>query len=226
MVDVRQESRNSTAILVDQHIAATQGGRRALHYGSKSYSYHDVAALMNRAGNMLRDIGVGRGQAVLLIMRPSPAFVAAVLGAMKIGAVPVILNDEVTGKTIAAAVAKVAPPAIIIDQQHAAELESLDSTKGPAPAMIMVGESINGHRSFVDLLRESPSSLVGARVDDGEPALTILSRDGATTFTHSQLADPGGLKGSLRLAMPGLDLGTTLCSFAECGEATIAAETR
>ena len=53
------------------------GDKLAMRYGEKRYSYHDLAALMNRAGNMLRRFGVGPGDEILVAVSPSPSLVAS-----------------------------------------------------------------------------------------------------------------------------------------------------
>src|SRR6185503_465900 len=44
---------NVTQAAVDRHITGADGQRTALRFGDKQYSFHDLAALTNRAGNML-----------------------------------------------------------------------------------------------------------------------------------------------------------------------------
>ena len=62
---------NAATSIVDRHISDNAGDRLALRYGDKRYSYHDLAALMNRAGNMLRRLGVGPGDEILVAVAPS-----------------------------------------------------------------------------------------------------------------------------------------------------------
>ena len=81
---------NVASRLIDTLIAGNRGDQQAFSYNGKRYSYQDVAALMNRAGNLALNLGVRPGERVLLLLPASPAFVASVLGVMKAGAVPVI----------------------------------------------------------------------------------------------------------------------------------------
>lgn len=80
---------NMASFFVDRHIAEGRGGRTAIVYEGGRYSYAEIAALVNRAGNGLRRAGVGRGDRVLIVLPDSPEFVAAYFGAIKIGAVAV-----------------------------------------------------------------------------------------------------------------------------------------
>jgi benzoate-CoA ligase len=68
------------------------GDEVAFTSGAESMSYRRLAEEANRAGNLLRSLGVEAEQRVALFMLDSPLFVALFLGAIKIGAVPVPLN--------------------------------------------------------------------------------------------------------------------------------------
>ncbi|WP_439382649.1 benzoate-CoA ligase family protein [Amycolatopsis lexingtonensis] len=75
---------NLATHFLDRHVAS---GRVALIAGDRSISYGELAELANRAGNVLRDAGVRKGQRVLLALSDGPEFVATWYGAQKIGAV-------------------------------------------------------------------------------------------------------------------------------------------
>jgi benzoate-CoA ligase len=74
---------------VDRHIAEGRGGKTAILYEGRPYTYAEVATLVNHAGHALLDAGVGPGDRVMIVLPDSPEFVAAYFGAMKIGAIAV-----------------------------------------------------------------------------------------------------------------------------------------
>jgi benzoate-CoA ligase family protein len=79
--------------LVDRHVEEGRGDRPALYLAQRWLSYADLQELANRAGNALRDeVGIQPEQRVAILLPDGPEFVAAFLGAMKIGAVPVPMN--------------------------------------------------------------------------------------------------------------------------------------
>ena len=80
---------NLASYFVDRHIAEGRGSQTAIVHEGVRYSYAEIAALVNQAGNALRRAGVERGDRVLIILPDSPEFVAAYFGAIKIGAVAV-----------------------------------------------------------------------------------------------------------------------------------------
>lgn len=162
---------NVVSRLIDRQVQANLGQQRALEYGDKHYSYYDVAALANRAGNLLKELGFGPGARVLLLMPPSPAFVGALLGAMKIGAVPVLARRPEHAQ---AAVALV----------HASELGKIG---WGADKVVVVGEAPEGYRSFVELMRAQPSSLAAEPVSAAAPALVVEEEKAAATLSHGEL---------------------------------------
>ena len=64
----------------------------AVFYREHRLTYRRIWELVNRAANALRRGGVQRLDRVLLLLHDSPAFAAAFLGAIKLGAVPVPAN--------------------------------------------------------------------------------------------------------------------------------------
>jgi len=89
---------NLATALVDSHVAAGRGDRPAIRSAGTTLTYADVALAMNRAGNALRSLGIEPEQRVALLLHDSLEFVAAFLGAVKIGAIPVTLSTLLTSR--------------------------------------------------------------------------------------------------------------------------------
>lgn len=73
--------------------AARHAHRVAIVGEPRQVTYGELAALANRVGNALLELGVQRGDRVLLVLPDSAEFIAAFFGAAKIGAVPVPVNS-------------------------------------------------------------------------------------------------------------------------------------
>jgi acyl-coenzyme A synthetase/AMP-(fatty) acid ligase len=173
MSEVGAAIANVAQAAVDRHITVAQGQRTALRFVEKRYSFHDLAAIVNRVGNMLKRLAVAPGRHVVVALPESPAYVATMLGAMKIGAVPVILSGTIDKGALSRARAAVDPALVVIHQDKVA---ALDGTK--PDAVVVVGQDVGAYMSFVELVREEPSSLSGARVEADAPALALF--DGAS----------------------------------------------
>ena len=156
---------NVASHLIDRHVQANLGQKRALEYGDKHYSYYDLAALANRAGNLLKGLGVRPGATVLLAMPPSPAYVGALIGALKIGAV--------------AALGQHAAPAFAL--VHAGSLAQFERL-GPEK-LVVVGEAPEGYRSFVEIMREQASSIAAEALPAAAPAIVAPGK----TLSHGEI---------------------------------------
>jgi benzoate-CoA ligase family protein len=78
---------NVATHFVDRNVHEGRGERTALIAGDRHVSYGELAGLVDRAGNALRELGVRAEERVLLALGDGVEFAAAWYGALKIGAV-------------------------------------------------------------------------------------------------------------------------------------------
>ena len=71
-------------------------GRTALICGEERVTYEELAAAVARAAGALRSHGVQPGERVLFVMRDTPEFAVAWLGAVHAGAVAIALNSKLS----------------------------------------------------------------------------------------------------------------------------------
>lgn len=86
------EPYNMVGHFVDRHLREGRGNKIAVVSDHHSLTYAQIAELVNRAGNGLRQLGIQKEQRVLLLLPDCPEFIAAYFGAIKIGAVAVPTN--------------------------------------------------------------------------------------------------------------------------------------
>src|SRR5437588_10934066 len=75
--------------LIEQQVAAGGADKRAVVADDATLTYDQLRRQINRAGHMLRALGVRREQRVLLVLDDTTVFPTMFLGAIRIGAVPV-----------------------------------------------------------------------------------------------------------------------------------------
>jgi benzoate-CoA ligase len=75
--------------LVERRVLAGDGERRAVIADDATLTYDQLRRQINRAGHLLRQLGVSREQRVLLVLDDTTVFPTVFLGAIRIGAVPV-----------------------------------------------------------------------------------------------------------------------------------------
>lgn len=90
----------------------------ALIAGARTISYRELAAMVNRAGNALRALGVGREHRVLMMLNDSAELVGAYLGAMRIGAVAIAFNTRSSPADLEFAIEDSRARMLLIDQEY------------------------------------------------------------------------------------------------------------
>ncbi len=84
--------RYNASLLLDRNLEAGRDARTAIYWAGGQVTYGELFKLACGAGRALRELGVRREERVLIIADDSPAWAAAFLGALRIGAVPVPVN--------------------------------------------------------------------------------------------------------------------------------------
>src|SRR2546427_9573874 len=83
---------NVGADLIDRNLNAGRESKIAIHSASGDVTYGALSKLAHGAAGALLDLSVRREERVLIAGYDSPGWVAAFLGAIRIGAVPVPVN--------------------------------------------------------------------------------------------------------------------------------------
>ena len=81
---------NASAILFD-NLAAGRGGKVAVVTERESLTYAEICAQACRIGNGLLDLGLTRGDRLVLVLNDSPDYIAAIFGALRAGLVATAL---------------------------------------------------------------------------------------------------------------------------------------
>jgi len=118
---------NIAAALVDPHLDSGAGDRAAVDGDGRVWTYAQIAELANRAGNALRSLGVGREQRVLIALPDSPEWIAAYLGAIRIGAVAVPCNTFLGPADYAYFLRETRAPVLVTTRDLFARMESAEA---------------------------------------------------------------------------------------------------
>jgi benzoate-CoA ligase family protein len=78
---------NIAAAIVDRHVAAGRGAKVAVWFDGQPYTYAGLRELSNRFANVLRSLGVQRGDRVMLRLGTNLHAMVAILGSLKLGSV-------------------------------------------------------------------------------------------------------------------------------------------
>lgn len=195
------ESFNLSAVLLDEHIAAGRGDRPAIRYEGAILTYRDVSRLVARAGNALRSLGVEVEDRVALLLPDSPEFVAAFLGAIRIGAVPVTISTSLTSDEYAELLADCRAGVLVA---HASVMPRVAPIRRGLPRLrrvVIVGGVQGEDLGFDELARAQPDELAPEATTADDMAFWQYSsgttgRPKAVVHLHGPSVAPADLHGT------------------------------
>jgi benzoate-CoA ligase family protein len=157
---------NLTSWFVDRHLDEGRGERAALICGDDRVTYAGLAALVNRAGHVLRDFGVRQEERVLLALSDGVEFVATWYAAQKIGAVTAEIYTFLPPKDIAYYLEYTRAGVVVVDETTIDRVREARAELGDRPwprALLAVGvppdELREGEASFDALVAQAPDAL-------------------------------------------------------------------
>ncbi len=83
---------NVAVPFIDRHLEEGRAQKIAIRTVHGAVTYGQLAAQVNRCGNVLRSLNVGTGQRLLMVVKDCPEFFFLFWGAIKAGIVPVPVN--------------------------------------------------------------------------------------------------------------------------------------
>jgi benzoate-CoA ligase family protein len=159
---------NLTSWFVDRHLDEGRGDRTALVCGERRVTYTELAGLVNRAGHVLRDLGVRQEERVLLALGDSVEFVATWYAAQKIGAVTAEAYTFMPVKDFAYHLDYTRAGVVVVDGRTLERVrEARARLQSPWPRTLLAvgvpaGELRDGEASFDALVAQAPDELAAA----------------------------------------------------------------
>ncbi|MEA2692469.1 MAG: hypothetical protein QOJ16_1856 [Acidobacteriota bacterium] len=188
---------NLADYFLDERIREGRGERVALRLADRELTYRDVQVLTDRFAWVLQRLGVVPEQRVLLALPDGPEYVGALFGILKIGAVVVMVNREISVPEIVRMYEYTRAHHAVID--HAvldAFIAAADivARSKAAPVLLTVGGSTLPHRSFEEEASREPGAFKNASTHRDDPAIWLFSggttgRPKAVVQTHTSFAN-------------------------------------
>ncbi|MGW4066853.1 o-succinylbenzoate--CoA ligase [Nocardia grenadensis] len=166
-------------------------GQTAIIFGDQRLTYADLHERINRLGNALRELGVGKGSRVAYLGPNLPSFVESMFAVQAIGAVFVPLNTRLTTAELRYQLDNCRAQVLIA---AAANTSTAQQLRG-GTIRILISENAASPGETYDyetLLRKAESTDLDETVELGDPAL-ILYTSGTTgkpkgaTLTHGNI---------------------------------------
>ena len=173
---------NVATHFIDRHIAERRGGKVAIECGEERVTYKQLFERVNRLGNGLKAVGVGREERVGMLLLDTPDFAYCFFGIIKLGAIALPINTLL----------KPAEYEYILNDSRARVLIVSDSLLPQIQAIakenlrylekiIVAGKAPAGLDSLSELLDGASPELQAAPTCKDEPAFWMYS-SGSTGF--------------------------------------------
>ena len=166
---------NLATLFVDSNLSAGRGERTALVTPQGECTYGELAALVNRVGNVLLELGVRAQDRVLIAMSDSVEFVATWYAAQKIGAVTAEVYTFLPPKDYAYYIDYTAAAAVVSDRDTLQRVRPAVDQARSRPAALVSGARAedlrNGEAPFDRLVESASAELDAAPTNPGDIAI-------------------------------------------------------
>jgi 2-aminobenzoate-CoA ligase len=178
------EQLNMAEWVVDRHVAAGFGHKIAAWADGHPYTFQDIQLLSNRFGNVLRGLGIRRGECVMLRLGTSLNAMVAMLGTWKIGAVAIPTNRLLREYEVEKIFHNSEAVAAVSTPELNGPIEALGARAPSLRRVILVGAG--GEMSWERLMEKASPELTPEATHRDELAVII--------YTSGTTGDPKGVE--------------------------------
>lgn len=166
---------NAATRFIDSHLQAGRGNKRAVIDGEGEHSYAKLAEAVNRAGNMLKNLGLHQEARIAMVMDDSLAFPALFWGAIKAGIIPIPLNTLLTEKDYRQILHDCRAQAVFISDSLLDAIEPALTGQASIENVVIEGTAARGRPTLQGLMAEAGTSLETAATSADEVAFWLYS---------------------------------------------------
>lgn len=205
------ESFNIADYFLTERLQEGRGDRVALRLDDRVVTYAEVDLLANRMGNALLGAGVRQEERVLIGLPDSPAYVAALFGTLKLGAVVVMVNPELPVENLAGIVSYSRAPVAVVSTD-AAEAFQAAAARADRPLRLLVvdGDAPEGNESLPTVLthRDDPAIWLFSGGTTGRPKAVVQTHRSFANTTESYAKQSLGMtEDDVTISVPKLYFG-------------------
>jgi benzoate-CoA ligase family protein len=152
---------NVTSHFVESNLTEGRGQRTALIVDGRKVSYAELARLINKIGNVLHELGVRRGQRVLLACGDGVEFVATWYAVQKVGAITAEVYTYLTTKDYAYYLEYTQAEVVVVDTATLANVRAAAAGSPYLRHLLVIGAAdLRGNElDFESLVSQAPEEL-------------------------------------------------------------------
>ena len=149
---------------------------------AQQHTFWDLKVQSNRFANALRSLGIGKGDRVFVMLPRVPEWYAAMIGMMKLGAVPMPATTLCTAGDIEYRVNQAEGVAAITDPENATKVEEAAASCESLRHLIMVRGTKRGWLSYDQMMAEASPRLSDAEPTRSDDPLLIYFTSGTVGY--------------------------------------------
>jgi 3-hydroxybenzoate/4-hydroxybenzoate---CoA ligase len=166
---------NAAEQLLGAAALARHGHRPALVCGNQTLTFSELAARVCRSSVALGAFGVRPGDRVLFLLRDTPEFAAAWLGAVRAGAVAVALNNRLSEIEYRHILRDSAARLVIVEDVFALARPDLTAELARDHRLAIAGVAGTGMPDWRAAIRQANADSPAYEAEPGAPALALYS---------------------------------------------------
>ena len=166
---------NLSTFLLDRHLEENRGGKIAIFYEDKSFTYEEVIKEANCVGNTLLELGVEQENRIMICLPDCPEFIFSYFGAMRIGAVPVPVSTMALTTDYSYYLNNSRAKVLITNEELAPKFMAIRNELKYLRHFIVVGQPEQGQLNYYELVGNASSSLEVTTTSKDDMAFWLYS---------------------------------------------------
>lgn len=142
---------------------------------TRRFIFDDLSFLSNKFGNVLKKLGLQKGDMMLLILPRVPEWHITMLGCIKTGVIPILSITMLTAKDIEYRLNSAEAKAIITDYENAEKIEEIKDKCPSLKTLILIGEEKEGWLNYAKEMEMASSELEELKTRSDDPLLLFFT---------------------------------------------------
>jgi benzoate-CoA ligase family protein len=168
---------NATTDLLDGNFERGRANKVAIRTAAGEWTYAEMAAAANRAGNAFLELGVEMENRVLMAVQDSPEFAATFFGAIKLGAVAVPVNTNLSSDDYAYLLNDSRAKIAVVSESVADAFREIRQQASYLRHLVVIGETAPGELGFGEITRDAGEELTPADTTRDDACFWLYSSD-------------------------------------------------